>query len=70
MATSARAEESFNVAVASNFVPTFTELAMAFRARAGIVARGSSGSTGKLYAQVVNGAPFAIYLAAVGKVEE
>lgn len=64
MASSASADESFNVAVASNFVPTFTKLAMEFRARSGIHARASSGSTGKLYAQVINGAPFAVYMAA------
>ena len=52
------------VAVASNFSRTASELAERFTARSGIAVRISSGSTGKLYAQIVNGAPFDVLLAA------
>ena len=52
------------VAVASNFSRTASELAERFTAHSGIAVRISSGSTGKLYAQIVNGAPFDVLLAA------
>ena len=52
------------VAVASNFKVTATELALVFEAETGHRVRLSAGSTGKLYAQIVNGAPFDVFLAA------
>jgi molybdate transport system substrate-binding protein len=53
------------LAVASNFVPTASELARAFeREHPTIKVELSSGSSGKLYAQIVNGAPFDIFLSA------
>lgn len=58
------ADERISVAVSSNFVPTFTEIAMAFREKTGIHAMARSGSTGQLYAQITNGAPFHVYIAA------
>lgn len=58
-----RAEE-IRIAVASNFAATLDELEEPFVARHGHSFAVSAGSTGKLYAQIVNGAPFDILLAA------
>lgn len=52
------------VAVAANFADVHAELAERFTARTGIAVRTSVGSTGQLYAQIVNGAPFDVFLAA------
>ncbi|MDH3588439.1 MAG: molybdate ABC transporter substrate-binding protein [Gammaproteobacteria bacterium] len=52
------------VAVASNFSETAHVLAKRFNERSGHVVRISSGSSGKLYAQIRNGAPFDIFLSA------
>jgi len=60
---SLRAGET-RVAVAANFVPALTALATAFEARSREQIVVISGSTGKLYAQIVLGAPFDIFLAA------
>jgi molybdate transport system substrate-binding protein len=56
--------DSITVAVASNFARSAVELAERFEAETGIPVRLSNGSTGKLYAQIVNGAPFDVFLAA------
>jgi len=56
--------EPLTVAVASNFITPANELAARVEAEAGIQVRLVSGSTGKLYAQVANGAPFDVFLAA------
>lgn len=53
-----------NVAVASNFTVTLRHLASSFEEQSGHKLRISSASTGKLYAQIVHGAPFDIFLAA------
>ncbi|MGI9271827.1 MAG: molybdate ABC transporter substrate-binding protein [Woeseiaceae bacterium] len=52
------------VAVASNFRSTAESLAAEFTAATGHDVRISSASTGALYAQIVHGAPFDIFLAA------
>jgi len=52
------------VAVASNFATTAAELTTAFSEDTGVPIRISTGSTGRLYAQIVNGAPFDVFLAA------
>jgi molybdate transport system substrate-binding protein len=59
-----RAEDGLIIAVASNFQRTATAIAAEFSEATQVPVRISSGSTGKLYAQIVNGAPFDIYLAA------
>jgi molybdate transport system substrate-binding protein len=64
IATPAFAADGVTVAVASNFSTTAAELAARFTADTGITVRISSGSTGKLYAQILNGAPFDAFLAA------
>jgi len=52
------------VAVAANFAPTLTEIAGAFEAKTGHQVIVASGSTGKQYAQIINGAPFDAFFAA------
>jgi molybdate transport system substrate-binding protein len=52
------------IAVASNFKPTLEKLLTAFSAGSTHQFKVSSGSTGMLYAQITNGAPFDIFLAA------
>lgn len=52
------------VAVATNFLSVLVELEQAFETDAAHDLVISSGSTGQLYAQIVNGAPFDIFLAA------
>jgi len=52
------------VAVASNFHGTAQQLGEMFRSRGDYGVSFSSASTGKLYAQIMHGAPFDIFLAA------
>jgi molybdate transport system substrate-binding protein len=52
------------VAVAANFLAPVEALATAFEAASGHTVAISAGSTGQLYAQIVNGAPFDILLSA------
>lgn len=52
------------MAVASNFSAAVRDLAAQFTAGTGHDVRFTAGSTGKIYAQVVNGAPFDVLLAA------
>ena len=52
------------VAVAANFARTHEELARRFELATGNRVVQSAGATGQLYAQIRNGAPFDIYLAA------
>jgi molybdate transport system substrate-binding protein len=56
--------EPLTVAAASNFTRPAHELAASFEARTGTPVRLVVGSTGKLYAQIVHGAPFDVFLAA------
>jgi len=62
--TSSFANENLTIAVASNFQVTANEIAAEFTAATKIPVRISTGSTGKLYAQIVNGAPYDVFLAA------
>lgn len=52
------------IAVAANFTDTTRDLMAAFAEATGLEAVASYGSTGKLYAQIDNGAPFDVFLAA------
>lgn len=63
LSTSAAAD-SLRVAVAANFAGPLQALAADFQARTGHSLDASPGSTGKLYAQIRAGAPFALFLAA------
>ena len=60
----ATGEEYVTVAVASNFAATAREIAGEFSQESGFDVRITTASTGKLYAQIVNGAPFDVLLAA------
>lgn len=52
------------VAVAANFSDVVVELVPAFETATGHTLKVSTGSTGKIYAQIRNGAPFDLFLAA------
>ena len=62
-ATAARADE-IPVAVAANFTAPFNKIAPEFEKETGHRLVASFGSTGKFYAQIKNGAPFEVLLAA------
>ena len=53
-----------SVAVAANFTDAARQIAQRFQETTGHSAKISYGSTGKLYAQIQNGAPFEVFLAA------
>lgn len=55
---------SARVAVAANFRAPMAELASAYQARTGHTLSVSAGSTGQLFAQIANGAPFDVFLSA------
>lgn len=67
LAATAATADSLAVAVASNFRLPAEEIAAQFRRETGFDARLSTASTGKHYAQIVNGAPFDVFLAADSK---
>ena len=52
------------IAVASNFSSPARAIALAFEQESGHSVRLSQGSSGKLYAQIYNGAPFDVFLSA------
>lgn len=56
--------EEVRVAVAANFSPPMKAIAAAFEQSTGHKAVLAFGSTGKFYAQIKNGAPFDVFLAA------
>lgn len=56
--------EQVSVAVAANFTAPMQKIAAAFEADTGHKAELAFGATGKFYAQITNGAPFQILLAA------
>ncbi|MBX3657653.1 MAG: molybdate ABC transporter substrate-binding protein [Ramlibacter sp.] len=56
--------ETVQVAVAANFTAPMKAIAALFEKETGHQARLAFGSTGKLYAQIRNGAPFEVFLAA------
>src|SRR5258707_7047152 len=60
----AAAAAEVRVAVAANFTAPCEEIARAFETRSGYRVVVSAGSTGKLAAQIENGAPFDVLLAA------
>lgn len=64
--TNAWADEVY-VAVASNFSKPLQAIAEKFKAASGHELKISAGATGKLYAQIANGAPFEVFLSADSK---
>ena len=65
--TGAAHAETISVAVASNFTAPMQKIAAQFEKDTGHKAELSFGATGKCYAQISNGAPFGILLAADDK---
>lgn len=63
-ALTARAETSIQVAVAANFLSTAEVLAQTYEKNTGVKIILSAASTGKLYAQIRNGLPADVFLAA------
>ena len=59
-----------NIAVASNFLQPMKTLANIYEKETGNQVRISSGSTGKLYAQIIHGAPYDLFFAANSKEPE
>lgn len=59
--------EQVQVAVAANFLAPMQAIASQFKAATGHEAVVVSGSTGKLFAQVQNGAPFEVFISADSK---
>jgi len=59
--------DTLRVAVASNFAKTFSQLAQKFESSSGHKLKLIFGSTGKHYAQIINGAPFDVFFAADSK---
>ena len=64
VSTGSFADVGLTIAVASNFQATAKEIALVFTKATQIPVRISAGSTGKLYAQITNGAPYDIFLSA------
>ncbi len=62
--STAQSAEPLRIAVASNFLLPIKVLVNDYETKSGERLTISSGSTGKLYAQIINGAPFDIYFAA------
>lgn len=59
-----QSSEPVRVAVAANFTATQEKLASTFTEQTGIALESSFGASGALYSQIVNGAPFQVFLSA------
>lgn len=64
LASATAVAQDVRVAVAANFTPVLKELGQTFERQTGNRLVVSTGSTGKLYAQIANGAPYDVLLAA------
>ena len=64
ISSSAFAEEKISVAVAANFISAFKEIAADFEAKTKIKVEGTFSSSGNLYSQITNGAPYDLFLSA------
>jgi len=58
------AQDKLSVAVAANFISAFKEIAAAFEEQTGVKVEATFSSTGNLYSQIKNGAPYDVFLAA------
>jgi molybdate transport system substrate-binding protein len=58
------AGEKISVAVAANFISAFKDMAADFEAKTKIKIEGTFSSTGNLYSQITNGAPYDLFLSA------
>jgi molybdate transport system substrate-binding protein len=64
ISSSAFAEEKISVAVAANFITAFKEIAADFETKTKIKVEETFSSTGNLYSQITNGAPYDLFLSA------
>ncbi len=64
LSSQAFAEEKISVAVAANFISAFKDMAADFEAKTKIKVEGTFSSTGNLYSQITNGAPYDLFLSA------
>ncbi len=60
----ASAGEKISAAVAANFIAAFKEIAADFETKTKIKVEGTFSSTGNLYSQITNGAPYDLFLSA------
>lgn len=60
----AKAQEKLSVAVAANFISAFKEIAADFETKTGVKVEATFSSTGNLYSQIKNGAPYDVFLSA------
>jgi len=60
----ALAQEKIYVGVAANFISAFKEIAADFEAKTGVKVEATFSSTGNLYSQIKNGAPYDMFLSA------
>jgi molybdate transport system substrate-binding protein len=58
------AEQELTVGVAANFILPFEDLSRAFEHETGIRLKATFTSTGNLYSQIMNGAPYDVFLSA------
>lgn len=58
------AEDKISVAVAANFISAFKEIAADFEEKTGVKVEATFASTGNLYSQIKNGAPYDVFLSA------
>lgn len=58
------AQEKISVGVAANFISAFKEIAADFEAKTGVKVEATFSSTGNLYSQIKNGAPYDVFLSA------
>ncbi|PKN86928.1 MAG: molybdate ABC transporter substrate-binding protein [Deltaproteobacteria bacterium HGW-Deltaproteobacteria-1] len=61
---SVAAQEKISVAVAANFISAFKEIAADFEEKTGVKVEATFSSTGNLYNQIKNGAPYDLFLSA------
>ena len=57
-------QEKISVAVAANFISAFKEIAVDFEEKTGVKVEATFASTGSLYSQIKNGAPYDVFLSA------
>ena len=62
--TSSVSAVEIKIAVASNFTPILKKIAKLYEAKTKNSVKLTSGSSGKLYSMITNGAPFDIFLSA------
>lgn len=58
------AQEKLSVAVAANFISAFKEMTTDFEEKTGVKMEATFASTGSLYSQIKNGAPYDVFLSA------